>query len=387
MRHIEYLLTQDFFNQTISSFEKEQEAPKKIIVVEHAVVNSLDFMNYLSQHYEVYFIPKPKSIDENVLNELDKVCTILKVPRSFLASKDVINFLEEIVQKDLFAIIDIGGYFAPRLLEIQDCFKLQLLKVIEDTENGHQKYEKILNTKQVDIPVLSVARSPLKLEEDYLIGHEIVIKSEIFLANYGTTLLGKKALVIGFGKIGSSIAGNLRNRGVIVSVSDYRSIRQADALARGFSFSQNFYKKIPEVDMIYIANGEKSMDLRELESLELDHSLYVFSATSSEDTFSSHGMLSKLPVHGHGHSVDYKILKSVTNKDIFLANSGNAINFTYTTSTLSEYVQLTQAEMAVMLIEEFEPSDIIHEMDESKREIIAQIWLSFVTKKGNKDDK
>lgn len=381
MKHIEYLLTQDFFNQVVSSFEKEKEAPKKLIVVEHAVINSLDFINYLSQHYEVYFIPKPKSISENVLNELDETCTILKVSRNFLASKDVIDLLEEIVQKELFAIIDIGGYFAPRLLEIQDRFKTQLLKVIEDTENGQQKYEKILNIEQVNVPVLSVARSPLKLEEDYLVGHEIVIKSEIFLANYGTTLLGKKALVIGFGKIGSSIAGNLRNRGVIVSVSDYRSIRQADALARGFSFSQNLYKKIPEVDMVYIANGEKSVDLRDLESLKLDHSLYVFSATSSEDTFSSHSILSKLPVYGHGHSVDYKILKSATNKDIFFANSGNAINFTYTTSTLSEYVQLTQAEMAVMLIKAFEPSDVIHEMDEHNREVIARIWLSFVTEK------
>lgn len=387
MRHIEYLLTQDFFKQAVSSFEIEKEIPKKVIVVEHAVINSLDFMNYLSQSYEIYFIPKPKSINENVLNELDKICTILKVSRSFLASEDVIDFLEEIVQKESFAIIDIGGYFAPRLLEIQKRFKSQLLKVIEDTENGQQKYEKILETKQVDVPVLSVARSSLKLEEDYLVGHEIVIKSEIFLANYGTTLLGKKALVIGFGKIGSSIAGNLRNRGVIVSVSDYRSIRQADALAQGFSFSKNLYKKIPEVDMIYIANGEKSVDLCELESLELDHSLYVFSATSSEDTFSSHSMLSKLPVYGHSHGVDYKVLKSVTDKDIFFANSGNAINFTYTTSTLSEYVQLTQAEMAVMLIKEFEPSDVIHEIDESKREVIARIWLSFVAQKENEDEK
>ncbi|MDK7093922.1 hypothetical protein QP371_07020, partial [Gardnerella swidsinskii] len=94
--------------------------------------------------------------------------------------------------QETFSIIDIGGYFAPRLSEIQKNFKGQLFKIIEDTENGYQKYETQFHNNVITIPILSVARSSLKIEEDFLVGHEIVVKSEIFLADYGTTLLGKR---------------------------------------------------------------------------------------------------------------------------------------------------------------------------------------------------
>lgn len=379
MRQNEYLLDQSFFEKTVSHFEKGQQVPQKLIVVEHAVVNSLDFMKYLCQHYEVCFIPKPKSIDDNVINELSKICKVVELSRETLKSTSIVNIISELVGNKSFGIIDIGGYFAPKLKEIQDTFKDQFVKVIEDTENGYQKYESEIENFSLKVPLLSVARSPLKLEEDYLVGHEIVIKSELFLADYGTTLLGKKALVIGFGKIGRSIAENLRNRGVIVSVFDHRSIRQAEALSHGFGFKKDLMQQIMDIDMLYIANGEKSVDLKELQQLELNHSLYSFSVTSAEDTFGSYSLLGELPVHGH--DVPYKILRTNNNQNIILANSGNAINFTYTISTLSENVQLTQAEMAAMLIKDFTIESAIQEMDESSREIIAQDWLKSVSQK------
>jgi|GEM_PF-6109440 len=66
MRHNEYLLDKSYFEKVATLFNKGQSNPKKILVVEHvehAVINSLDFIDYLCEHYEVYFIPKPKSID------------------------------------------------------------------------------------------------------------------------------------------------------------------------------------------------------------------------------------------------------------------------------------------------------------------------------------
>jgi adenosylhomocysteinase len=126
------------------------------------------------------------------LKTIKSWCNVLQTNREELKQDSVIDFIGQIVQNDTFAIIDIGGYFVPKVDKIQSAFKGQLLKVIEDTENGYQKYVRSLEQHNISVPVLSVARSSLKIEEDYLVGHEIVVKSEMFLADYGTTFLGKK---------------------------------------------------------------------------------------------------------------------------------------------------------------------------------------------------
>lgn len=380
MRHNEYLLDKSYFEKVATLFNKGQSNPKKILVVEHAVINSLDFIDYLCEHYEVYFIPKPKSIDRKVLKHLSKTCTILDVSRKELADVDTPNWIKKIVGKDTFAIIDIGGYFVPRLSDIQKQFKGQLVKIIEDTENGYQKYEDKLSNNSISVPILSVARSSLKIEEDFLVGHEIVVKSEIFLADYGTTLLGKKALVIGYGKVGSSIADNLRKRGAIVIVADKRAIRLANALAHGYQITNDIYTELIDVDIVYIANGEKSIDALQLKKLDLKHTLYSFSVTSADDTFKNSQIINELPHYGHNGG--YRILKTKSNKTVILANSGNAINFTYSISTLASYVQLTQAEMAVILQKDIsgEENQGIVELNENYREKIAKEWLVEIFK-------
>lgn len=376
MKTNEYLLDKDFFKDVVAKFKVKSIAPKKIIVVEHAVIDTVAFLQYLGQKYQVYFIPKPKSIDKNVLRKLDSCCKILNVNRKQLCSENIISFLKNIVCQDPFAIIDIGGYFAPILSEIEKAFSSQLLKIIEDTENGYQKYENTMNKFSSTVPILSVARSPLKVEEDYLVGQEIVIKSEIALADCGTTLLGKRALVIGFGKIGSSIADNLYRRGSIVYVADKKAIRLANAMAKGFQISHNFYHDLDKVNLVYIANGEKSVDLLKLKKASILNTLYVFSVTSSEDTYSHVSLLNELPSQNQG--IDYRIMQTTSNKNIMIANSGNAINFAYTIPTLASYVQLTHLEMAVMLTQDFIPENRILTLNKCQQEKIAQLWIDSV---------
>ena len=89
MRHNEYLLDKSYFEKVAALFNKGQSDPQKILVVEHAVINSLDFIDYLCEHYEVYFIPKPKSVDRKVLKHLSKTCTILDVSRKEFGLKSI----------------------------------------------------------------------------------------------------------------------------------------------------------------------------------------------------------------------------------------------------------------------------------------------------------
>lgn len=88
--------------------------------------------------------------------------------------------------------------------------------------------------EKLPCPVISVARSPLKDPEDYLVGQSVVFSTEAVMRGRGDILHGRPSLVIGFGKLGSSIARLLQAKGVHVTVLDIvrrqaRAVGPADA--------------------------------------------------------------------------------------------------------------------------------------------------------------
>lgn len=111
--------------------------------------------------------------------------------------------------------LDIGGYFAPPIDSLSSLLGDRLFGIVEDTENGHQKYDKYVETikqrgRSIPCPIFSVARSPLKEPEDYLVGQSILFSIERVLRAHNSLLTNKIVLVIGYGKIGKSISSRLR---------------------------------------------------------------------------------------------------------------------------------------------------------------------------------
>jgi adenosylhomocysteinase len=123
------------------------------------------------------------------------------------------------VGKDRFIVLDIGGYFAAIASAMKARFGSRMIGIVEDTENGYQKYMAAF-PRVPDFPLVSSARSPLKKPEDSLIGLSIVFSTEAKLCTRNMILLNKTALVLGYGKIGCSIAESLRRRDVDVYVSE-----------------------------------------------------------------------------------------------------------------------------------------------------------------------
>ncbi|MGF7501279.1 NAD(P)-dependent oxidoreductase [Staphylococcus ureilyticus] len=372
-----YLLKEKFFEKIFSPHHYKNK--QKIIIVEHCVTNTLDFIKFLSRYYEVYFIPKPNSIDKDIMNILEDYVTFLFINKEQLKSKkELINLIEEYVGKSKFYIIDIGGYFSWNYKVINEYYSNQILSIIEDTENGLQKYEKEIkklkeNNLVQNVPVCTVARSILKIEEDFLVGNEVAIKSEVFLSEFGTNLIGKKVLVIGFGKIGSSLSQSLKHRGAIVYVLDKQAVRQAFAISQGYLYD-DFDNLLNNLDIIYIANGEKSIDIDSLDR-KCSGKLYIFSVTSVDDTFSNVEYLKNaLEIEGQ---VPYYSLNTKLEGSIIVANKGNAINFTYTNSTLASFVQMTQGEMLLLLNDKVKTitNSGITELKKADQESIAKIWL------------
>ncbi|MCG1058226.1 hypothetical protein K4P04_09440 [Staphylococcus epidermidis] len=372
-----YLLKEKFFEKIFSPYHFKSK--QKIIIVEHCVTNTVDFIKFLSNYYDVYFIPKPNSLDKDIMNILEDYVTFLFINKEQLKNKkELINLIDEYVGKSKFYIIDIGGYFSWNYKVINEYYSNQILSIIEDTENGLQKYEKeIKNLKENNlvqrVPICTVARSILKIEEDFLVGNEVAIKSEVFLSEFGTNLIGKKVLVIGFGKIGSSLSQSLKHRGAIVYVIDKQAVRQAFAISQGYLY-EDFDNLLNNLDIIYIANGEKSIDMDYL-NRKCSGKLYIFSVTSVDDTFKNiEHFKNALEIEGQ---VPYYSLNTELEGSIIVANKGNAINFTYTNSTLASFVQMTQGEMLLLLNDKVKTitNSGITELKKTDQENIAKIWL------------
>ena len=155
-------------------------------------------------------------------------------------------------------IIDVGGYFAQPVIDLQnafpDCAKW-IVGIIEDTTFGHNRYIKCV--RKIRVPVFSVARSSLKEIEARFVGQDAVKAMDTVLRELGVLMSGRHALVIGYGMIGKNIALALKNSHLVVSVYDQYDFRNLAAYIDGY----NIHKKrelIKSADIIFLATGDPS---------------------------------------------------------------------------------------------------------------------------------
>ena len=153
-------------------------------------------------------------------------------------------------------IFDIGGYFSrwiQKNIELSNKIKF----IIEDTENGYQKYENL----KTNIPILSVARSPLKDNEDNLVGESVVFSSDVLLRKMGEIIEYKKCGIIGYGKIGESIGKNLLQKGVKPIVYDQNAIKQIRALGNEIEFVKSNKPQTAIIKFIFNSEDIKKYEI------------------------------------------------------------------------------------------------------------------------------
>lgn len=110
------------------------------------------------------------------------------------STSQFIDLVDELTNGGRFAVIDIGGYFSPIASYLVARFGKRLIDIVEDTENGHQKYDAAIaaHNKLEDIfPIISVAPSSLKDPEDTMVGQAIVFFAESVMRARGNILLGR----------------------------------------------------------------------------------------------------------------------------------------------------------------------------------------------------
>ncbi|MDJ0641660.1 MAG: adenosylhomocysteinase [Erythrobacter sp.] len=355
-----------------------------VLVVQHVLPNTIPLFKILRSYFEVVgVIPKRKSTNPSTLSQLensDPPFPILNCTRRQLRNEEYLrnNVKMKIGDRKLI-ILDIGGYFSDSIELLGNIFQDKIIGIIEDTENGHQKYDRYVEPlKQkggnLPFPVFSVARSPLKEPEDYLVGQSIVYSAENVLREHNTLLNNKVVLVLGYGKIGKSIANSLAVRNVTVWVYDKDPIKCAQALSHGFHVPTRDHG-ISGADLIFCATGNKSLE--EVDFLKLKHQSFVCSVTSADDEF-EFGELRKK--YGHRDTnANSEIFDIDANHRFHLMNEGNAINFLHG-AVLGTYIYLVACELLFCLVKIIDnggkfKNDRITTLSTQERQTLAAKWM------------
>jgi adenosylhomocysteinase len=243
-------------------------------------------------------------------------------------------------------IIDIGGYFSNALKIPQAAlvrFKVNLVGIVEDTENGHQKYEKAIREgRHNEVPLYSVARSELKKTEDYCVGKSIVEATDTLFRIKKHTILERMQTVgvMGYGKIGSSIAEHLRRKNIHVFVSEVIPLRAQLALSNDHNvvFDSDHpelgYKKLfPRTKVIFGATGQKALKIEDLkEWLTYQDVIYLSSCTSAVDEYDFNPSRLSDDDYFQLHRKDEQVLEFTAEderKKVVFFREGNAVNFCF----------------------------------------------------------
>ncbi|WP_039455795.1 NAD(P)-dependent oxidoreductase [Candidatus Jidaibacter acanthamoebae] len=252
---------------------------------------------------------------------LEKFCLESTEVKEWLAL-DGAFFVNKWAQKDKkIIIIDIGGYFSYTLKDLltkRSSLNNTLLGIVEDTENGHQKYRKelkevkkqilssVIRTEQLKEfniikslpqikeaikreyqdkapPIISVARS--QINEDYNVGKAITDATDHILRVEDYTHLAESntILVIGYGKIGSAAArvASEKTRGPVL-ICETNQVRKLEASAHSFKVV-SIYKGLKQADVVICCTGNKCLDKVHIQFLK--NNVYIASCTSRDDEF------------------------------------------------------------------------------------------------------
>jgi S-adenosylhomocysteine hydrolase/8-oxo-dGTP pyrophosphatase MutT (NUDIX family) len=360
----------DFFRSLTSNKTKSIS----VVAVSHIIPSSEAYIRSLHENFNLIgIIPKPKSINRNTLKILKGIGVNIfdKLSREELEKNpdELVKLLEPY---DNICLIDIGAYFCQIMDRLQEKLGSKLLGVVEDTENGLQKYEKHLSSKYT---VASVARSPLKDFEDQLVGHSVAHATETVLRQINTLITYKNCGIIGYGKIGRGIADYLRQRGIKPRVSEINALRSIQASCDGMVICST-EDLLKNSDIIFCATGARALDL--LKFRDLKKGAFLASVTSSDDEFNLRFVDSE---YKKSEIADHITRYSKRGHTFHLLNDGNAINFLYA-AAVDKYINLVQGELiftAIKLAEnKHTRSKAILVNTPEERESIARLWLDMI---------
>ncbi|WP_181118532.1 hypothetical protein [Rathayibacter sp. AY1B5] len=407
-----------YFSRILSDARVPGMQDVNVIAIAHIVDSAIAFIPALDKHFALRaFLGKPSSMQENASGFLSAAVPkrehalnkeeFKKNPSAIFA--EVLPEIDRAIdpqKRPRLILLDIGGYFAPlradatrQLAELRDAVDAlgyRLVGIIEDTENGHKRYERALaatsSEETLGFNVYSVARSPLKKPENHLVGVAVTFSIEAILRQSNIVLQSRRAGVIGFGPIGRSVAHSLRGRGIPVTICELDSIRLAQAAAQGFrvyDFRRQFEEFATTANLLVSATGagasgdrgERPISEKTIGALR--PGTFVASVTSADDEIDIQSLIaadySPTPLRYNGDIAKWRQSspRGTNGHEFYLMLGGNAVNFKHE-GVIGPAIQLLQGEIAACLVKALEPAESVRyvlELNHEDRTRVADMWL------------
>ena len=354
---------------------KESLCKYRFIIVQHLMNDTFKFVTALIDCGVeiVSLFAKEYSLD---IDALDKLKTNVTVKVLYKNSKtectNVLNQALELSKKDNkdIVILDLGGEYASIL---EECTAKDVkIIAVEDTAFGHRKYQNS-SIKTENIHIFSVAESRFKEIEAKFVGNSIVSTAESVFRTIGKTLIGSKALVVGYGMIGKNVALSLKAQSCKVAVFDTDKIKLCHAFYDGFEIGDiNTLSK--EFNVIFGVTGNTSVTAENVFS-----GAYLISGSSKQVEFSQ-DIFSDME---EKQLSQYVTEFSKNDKKIYLFNQGFPVNF-ISNSVPDSVIDFVFSEMIACILEEPQMNEF-KKINAAKGNILNEIADIFVKKEVEKN--
>ncbi|KSV75982.1 hypothetical protein N185_16170 [Sinorhizobium sp. GW3] len=351
-----------------------------ILMMQHVVPNTVHFVEHLLQHgfHIAAFIAKPLSVHEPSLKRL--VNMGIRLVREDYATLEAGRLLDDLIEEAAagagrrgrqLTLIDVGGYMRVALSRLSEEAQAAINGVVEVTTLGHNNYAKWLSV--LTVPVVSLARSPLKMAEAILVGDSAIVATDIILRKAGLMLQSRTAGMIGFGAIGEPTALAARAKGMRVLVHDTDPLKLSRAKLLGFETTMNKRYLLGNVDLAFASTGSRSVELADL--TDARDGITVVSVGSKGNEFDIAGLedLAVSVAELGEELIDYRL---ASGKSVHVVRGGKAVNF-YIQSCPDEAMDLVFAEQVAcieFLLNRRELS-VLHELPAEVHRKIAKAWL------------
>lgn len=351
--------SEKYYEEIINLCKKGRTFPETLcfLVVDHCLQTFESHINSVAKLGRIAGVilkssTRVKEAEEYAL----KHCPVVDVTKEALKDPQAaIDLILKITRPgEKLVIMDHGGYFAYAIKAIMQhpIASQRVIGIAEVTENGHQKLGKAL--KEIAAPTLSVARSSVKELEDAQTGVAICDAANTILYGVHAALTStsiQSACIIGYGKIGQSIAKSCRDRGISdVTVIEINPLRAQLAMSHGHQVvigTDEAAKAavFQKTQILFSATGAQVLSAKDVANLrKLDRSsatanpnpvMYIASCTSPDDEFNANfftelAASSKNSAKDRAQSEEKLHLspyEMFDGRKIYILNEGKSVNF------------------------------------------------------------